>query len=65
MFLGREPALWAEAVRQTVLMLMLFGIVNWTEAQMLGFMSALSALLAVAVRQTVTPNAKLPKAMQR
>lgn len=50
-----NPALLSEAVRQIVLALVLFGIINWTETQIAGALMALSAVLALfTISQTVS-----------
>jgi hypothetical protein len=57
-----NPAVFTEAVRQVVLALVLFQIINWTETQIAGALMALSAVLALFTIQTTTPNTTLENA---
>lgn len=54
-----EPALWIEVVRTGLVMAILFGL-HLTDQQLAGIMVFLGAVALVLVRQSVTPNAKLP-----
>jgi hypothetical protein len=54
-----NPTLLLEAVRQIVLALVLFGLVHWTDQQTAGLLMALSAILALFNRATVTPNSRV------
>lgn len=53
-FLGREPALWAAAVRAVLWAAILFGL-SLSEVQLGGVMLAVEALLALWTRSQVTP----------
>lgn len=55
MSLNREPAVIAAAVRAIILAATAFGL-GWTAEQVAAVMLAVEAVLAVAVRQSVTPN---------
>jgi hypothetical protein len=52
-----NPVLLGEAVRQVVLCLLLFEVIHWNEAQMLGFLSAFSAIVSLLVRGTTVSTA--------
>lgn len=47
-----NPVVISEALRQILLCLLLFEWIHWNEAQMLGFLSAVSAVLGLFVRST-------------
>lgn len=55
-FLGREPVLWAAAIRAALYAAVLYGA-NLSEAQILGTMLAIEAILALVTRSQATPNA--------
>lgn len=55
MILNREPALIAAAVRACLLAATAFGL-EWTAEQVAALLLAVEAVLAVFVRQSVTPN---------
>lgn len=55
---GREPVLWATAVRSLILLGVAFGL-HWTPEQIAATMIAVEAVLALVVRSTVVPTAKL------
>lgn len=57
-----NPALISEAVRQIVLALVLFGIIQWTETQIAGALMALSAVLAMFTISQTTANSTLEAA---
>jgi hypothetical protein len=45
-----NPVALTEALRQVILMLILFEAIHWTEAQTIGLLSAISAVIAIFVR---------------
>lgn len=53
-----EPAIWSAAIRQIVLLSVLFGF-KLTAEQISGIMIAVESILALFTRQVVTPNNKL------
>lgn len=55
-FLGKEPTLWTEAVRAVLFMLVLLNVLQLTSEQLAGIGLAVSAVLAVLARQSVTSN---------
>lgn len=55
-FLGKEPTLWTEAVRAVLFMLILLNVINLDEKQTAGIGLAISAVLALVARQSVTSN---------
>lgn len=46
-----EPTLVSEAVRQVILMSLLFGWIHWNEQQLAAVLMVVSALLALKTRQ--------------
>ena len=64
MTLNREPALIAAAVRACVLAATAFGL-EWTGEQVAALMLAVEAVLAVFVRQSVTPNVDVRSRVKR
>lgn len=57
-----EPAGVAEAIRQILFMVVLFGLVSWTDAQQAAVLSVVSAVLSLFVRQNVTTAKTLQQA---
>lgn len=49
---------------QTVIMLMLFDVIHWNEAQMFGFLSFVNAGLAVIVGKTTIATAKVDQRVE-
>lgn len=60
--LTKEPAVYAEVVRQGVLLLVLFGFVQWTDAQIAAIVMFVSFVVTVFTRQTVMPVATIHEA---
>jgi hypothetical protein len=60
-FIAKEPVAVSEALRNTILMLVLFGVIQITEAQLVGLMAVVGSFLALAARSASTPNIKLPE----
>lgn len=50
-----EPALISEAVRQLILMLVLFNTIHWSEQQIAAVLMVISAFLALFTRQSTVP----------
>lgn len=57
MILNREPVAILNAVRLLILCAVSFGL-DFTEAQIVGVMAALEAVLTVITRQSVTPTGR-------
>lgn len=57
-----EPTLITEAVRQVVLALVLFNVINWNEQQIAGALMALSAVLALFARELSIPTETVRRA---
>lgn len=57
MLWGREPNLWAGAIRAVLLTLTAFGL-QWTGEQVATFMFAVEAILTLLTRASVTSNVK-------
>lgn len=55
---GREPALWAGAIRAVLLCVMLFGV-PLTDLQVGAIMLAVEAILTLITRRSSVPNAKI------
>lgn len=55
---GREPVLWATAIRTVILLGVAFGL-KWSPEQIAATMLAVEAVLALIVRPIVVPVAKL------
>lgn len=53
--LGREPVLWTTAIRAVLYAVVLFGV-NLTDAQIVGALVAIEAILALVARSQATPN---------
>jgi hypothetical protein len=60
----REPVAIAAAIRGLILAAVAFGL-NWTAEQVAALMFAVEAVLALVVRQSVTPNATATEAIQK
>jgi energy-converting hydrogenase Eha subunit A len=58
--LEKEPAVIAEAVRAVLLVAVVLGVVTLDEKALGAVLLALSAILTLFVRQSVTPNSRLP-----
>lgn len=56
-FWGREPVAITAAVRAVILAATAFGL-NWTAEQVAAIMIAVEAILAIVVRQSVSPVVK-------
>jgi ABC-type transport system involved in cytochrome bd biosynthesis fused ATPase/permease subunit len=54
---GREPVVWQTALMALVNLLVVFGVINWTAAQIGAVNAALAAILGLIVRSVVTPLA--------
>lgn len=54
-----EPAALTELVRQALYLLLLFGLVHWTDAQTTAVLMFVSLALTYFTRQAVTPNATI------
>lgn len=61
---GREPVAIATAVQLVVAALVALGVLDITETQLAAVMAALTAVLGLAVRSTVTAPANLTHASQ-
>lgn len=59
-FIQREPAVVAGAVIAVLQVLVLFNVIQVDEIQLAAINTALIAVLSLFIRQSVTPNVKLP-----
>jgi hypothetical protein len=57
--LDKEPVAIASAVKAVVLVLVLFGIVAWTDEQVAGVLVALEVVLGLFVRSKSTPTSDI------
>lgn len=51
-------------VNQTIIMLMLFDVIHWTEAQMFGFLAFVNAGMALVVGKTTVPGTIVDKRVE-
>lgn len=59
-----HPATVSEAIRQIILCLVLFGVVQWTDQQIAGLLMAVSAVLALFTRSNTISTQKLDQRVE-
>lgn len=59
-----HPATISEAIRQVILCLVLFGVVQWTDQQIAGFLMMISAILALFTRSNTISTGKLDQRVE-
>lgn len=54
--LSTQPVAWEKAVKSVIAVLVLFGVIEWTEDQIVGVLVAFEAVVGIMVWSSVTPN---------
>lgn len=57
----KNPVSVTEAIRQVIYAMILFEVVHWSEAQTIGFLSAVSAVIAMFLRGSTVSTASVEK----
>jgi hypothetical protein len=64
-WISRNSLLLTEAIRQTILAAILFGLVAWTDQQVAGFLMAVSAIMALFTSKTNISSSNVDHIVER